>query len=103
MKVLLSNAIVVFVAVLVMTTWVRAQSQSDRPPGVDEGSWVAISDTVGLVLVDVSFVAHSATPSDIPRGLSGFPQSTGILMVEVNGLWTRVEFAEAPARVRPLH
>ena len=104
MKAHLSNVIVVLVAVLAMTTWVRAQSQGDRPPGLDEDRWVAISDTVGLVLADVSFTpAPNALPSDIPRGLSLFPQSTGLLMVKVNGLWTRVELAEAPPRVQPLY
>ena len=102
MKALLSTAIVVIVAALATTTWVRAQSQGDRPPGVDEGSWFAISDTVGLVLIDRSF-GRSAIPSDLPRGLARSPQRTAVLMAKVNGLWTRVDLAAPPPIVHPLN
>jgi hypothetical protein len=104
MKALLSSAVVVLVAILAMTSWVRAQAPSDRPLGVDEARWVAISDTVGIVLVDVSFTgAREALPSGMPRVLASLPRSTGVLAVKVNGLWTRVEFPEAPPRVHPVY
>ena len=104
MKALLSSTIIVFVAILAITTWARAQAPGDRPLGVDEGNWVALSDTVGIVLVDVDFgSARSALPSGVPIALSGLPRSTGVLMVKVNGLWTRFEWADAPPRVQPAY
>lgn len=36
MKALLSKSILVAVALLAAATWVLAQSQGDRPPGVDD-------------------------------------------------------------------
>ena len=104
MKILLSSTVVALVAILAMITWARAQAPGDRPLGVDEDSWVAISDTVGIVLVDVSYTAaRAALPSDLPRALSNLPRSTGVLMVKVNGLWTRAELAEPPPRVQPVY
>lgn len=103
MKTFLSSTIVALVAILAMTTWVRAQAPGDRPVGVNEGNWVAISDAVGIVLVDVGYTARTALPSGVPRALSNLPRSTGVLMVKVNGVWTRAELAEPPARVHPVH
>ena len=104
MKAFLSSTIIVLVTILVITTWARAQAPGDRPSGVDEGSWVALSDTVGIVLVDVNFgSARSALPSGAPIELSVLPRSTGVLMVKVNGLWTRFEWADAPHRVQPAY
>jgi hypothetical protein len=103
MKAFLSS-IVVLVAIVVMTTWAKAQAPGDRPLGVDEDNWVAISDTVGIVLVDVSYTAaRAALPSDVPRALSNLPRSTGVLVVKVNGVWTRAELAEPPPRVQPVY
>lgn len=104
MKAFLSSTIVVLVAILVITAWARAQAPGDRPPGVAEGNWRALSDTVGIVLVDVNFgAARYSLPSGAPMELSGLPRSTGVLMVKVNGLWTRVEWAEAPPRFHPAY
>jgi hypothetical protein len=103
MKALLSSTLIVLVAILAITTWARAQSPGDRPLGVDEDNWVAISDTVGIVIVDVSYTARTALPSDLPRALSNLPRSTGVLMVKVDELWTRVELAEPPPRVHPVY
>jgi hypothetical protein len=103
MKALLSSTVAVVLAILAMTTWVRAQAPGDRPPGVDEAGWVALSDTVGIVLVEVSFPSARDAPSGMPRALASLPRSTGVLAVKVNGLWTRVEFPEAPPRVHPVY
>jgi hypothetical protein len=104
MKAFLSSTIIVLVAILAITTWARAQAPGDRPSGVDEGDWVALSDTVGIVLVDVNFgSARYTLPPGVPRELSGLPRSTGVLMVKVNGFWTRLEWADAPPRVQPAY
>ncbi len=103
MKTLLSSTIIALVAILAITTWARAQAPGDRPPGVNEDSWIAISDTVGIVIVDIGYTARTALPSDLPRALSDVPQSTGVLMVKVNELWTRVELAEPPPRLQPVY
>jgi hypothetical protein len=103
MKTLLSSTIIALVAILAITTWARAQAPGDRPLGVDEDSWIAISDTVGIVIVDIGYTARTALPSDLPRALSDVPQSTGVLMVKVNELWTRVELAEPPPRLQPVY
>ena len=49
MKALLSKSILVAVALLAAATWVRAQSQGDRPPGVDAERWIPISDNAGVM------------------------------------------------------
>jgi hypothetical protein len=103
MKTLLSSTIIALVAILAITTWARAQAPGDRPLGVDEDSWIAISDTVGIVIVDIGYTARTALPSDLPRALSDVPQSTGVLMVKVNELWTRVELAQPPPRLQPVY
>jgi hypothetical protein len=102
MKALLSSTVIALVAILAITTWARAQAPGERPLGVDAVNWVAISDTVGIVLADVSY-ARNTLPSDLPRALSNLPRSTGVLMVKVNELWTRVELVEPPPRVHPLN
>jgi hypothetical protein len=104
MKVLLSSAIAVAVAAAAIAVWVSAQSQTDRPPGVDEDNWIALSPDAGIVLVDFNGVPQAgAFSSGIPRELARLPEGTGVLMVRVSGLWTRVEWAAAPPRMRPLH
>jgi hypothetical protein len=89
MKVTLSKSVAVGIALLVVTTWVRAQSDSVRPPGVDEESWIALSEDAGIVLTDVTFG-------------SGGPRRTGVLMANFNGVWTRVDFAPPEPRVQHL-
>jgi hypothetical protein len=102
MKAFLSSTIVVLVAILATTTWARAQAPGDRPPGIEERNWIAVSDAVGIVLVDFG-AARNPLPSGAPVALSQVPRSTGVLMVKVNGLWTRLEWAEAPPRVHPAY
>jgi hypothetical protein len=78
MKAFLSSTIIVLVAILAITTWARAQAPGDRPSGVDEGNWVALSDTVGIVLVDVDFgSARSALPSGVPIEVAPVIETTG--------------------------
>ena len=104
MRAFLSSTIVVLVAIVAMTTWARAQAPGDRPLGVDEDNWVAVAESVGIVLVDVSYTGtRAALPSDVPRALSNLPLSTGVLVVKVNGVWTRAELAAPPPRVQPVY
>jgi hypothetical protein len=90
MRATLLKSIAVSVALLVLATWVRAQSDSDRPPGVDEETWIALSDDAGIVITNVTFA-----PSE---GL----QRTGVLMAKFNGAWMRVDLAPPGARVQHL-
>lgn len=104
MKAFALSAIVVLVAILAIATWAKAQAPGDRPLGVNADNWIALSDTVGMVLVDVSVdPARKALPPGVPIELSGLPRSTGVLVVKVHGFWTRVEWAEAPLRVHPAY
>ena len=103
MKAFLSSTIIALVTILAINTWARAQAPGDRPLGVDEDNWVAISDTVGIVIVDVGYATRTGLPSGLPRALSNFPRSTGVLMVKVNELWTRAELAEPPPRLQPVY
>lgn len=52
MKALVSISLLTTMALLVMATRVPAQSPSDRPRGVNEESWVSVSDSVGIVVTD---------------------------------------------------
>jgi hypothetical protein len=78
-----------------------AQSAADRPPGVDEASWLPISDTAGIVLKEPIGVPVPGTdrleliPTPRPR--------TGVMMVKTQGRWIRVDLELPPARAHALN
>ena len=78
-----------------------AQSAADRPPRVDEASWLPISDTAGIVLKEPIGVAVPGTdrleliPTPRPR--------TGVMMVKAQGRWIRVDLELPPARAHALN
>lgn len=75
-----------------------AQSGGDRPPGVDENSWVPISDTAGIVLTNVAGVPAAFWDPNEKAALG-----SGILMVKRAGAWMRVDLEFPQPRVQPLH
>jgi hypothetical protein len=108
MKAPVSQWILVAAACVVVASCVRAEAPPDRlpdrPPGVDESSWVPISDTAGIVVTTVTgnpvirlrgAEAEAVVPQSIQRG-------TGILMVKLGGAWTRIDLQLPAARVQPL-
>jgi hypothetical protein len=86
---------------LLLVSWVGAQSTPDRPPNVPQENWIPLSDSVGVVIVNVN-----STPSrtvyrfgaNEPKVQSG----TGVLMAKYNGVWTRVDLAPPRAEGQPL-
>jgi len=101
----------VVITFLLTTTWAGAQSASERPPGVDEETWIALSPSAGIVLRDVVsapppslFRFENNEPVVIPQlqRATGAPM-TGVLMARVNGVWARVDLEPPPARMQPLH
>ena len=105
MKVTRSQSFLVAAACLIIAAS-AAQSATDRPPGVDERSWVPISDTAGIVLTDMATTPSSGAFE--VRGRDGKPmlpgalQRTGILMVKSGSTWVRVDLQLPPPRVQPL-
>jgi hypothetical protein len=82
----------------------QGQSGPDRPPGVDEASWVPISDTAGIVVTAGTVVPmlrlfRDGEVQSVPQRLR---QGTGILMVKIGGAWTRIDLELPPPRLQPL-
>ena len=80
-----------------------AQSDVDRPPGVDENSWVPISDTAGIALTSgIALPASVRLPGSnavvVPQVLRS---GTGILMVKSGGVWMRVDLDLPQPRMHP--
>jgi hypothetical protein len=42
---------IVTIVLLAGVVWSRAQTPTDRPPGVDPERWIPITDSVGIVLM----------------------------------------------------
>ena len=105
MKAPVSRWILVVAACFVAISCVRAEAPPpDRPPGVDEASWVPISDTAGIVVTAGTGIPRFRLLRDgeveaVPRALR---QGTGILMVKIGGAWTRIDLELPAARVQPL-
>jgi hypothetical protein len=109
MKVKWSQSILVAAACLIVASCgdapVADQPTADRPPGVDENSWVRISDTAGIVLTEVR-----VTPATIRlRGIDvetvvpqALQRGTGVLMVKVGAAWMRIDLELPAPRVQPL-
>jgi hypothetical protein len=109
MKILLWNLILVAVVLVAAATWVRAQPQSDRPPGVAAERWISISDNAGVMLLEVPSQLPQGFPSILPpevaqRFAERFtPKAPGLLMVKVGGKWTQVDVPLPPPRFEQLH
>lgn len=103
MKALVSKTLVVSVALFMLVTWVRAQSSGDRPPGVAQESWIPISDSAGILVLDTSPPFGGLT-DPLPPNVSVASRApiTGVLVAKHNGVWARIEMPEPPARARPL-
>lgn len=103
MKVTRSQWLLVTAACLIVASS-AAQSEADRPPGVDENSWVPISDTAGIVLTNIAGMpaAIRLRESEV-EAVVPLRTGTGILMVKVGGAWMRVELELPHPRVQPLH
>lgn len=91
--------------VAVIATWGTAQPNTDRPPGVDAERWIPLTENSGLVLLEVGFLPANATVR--PRGTEGevlrqLQRGTALLMVNIEGAWTRIDLAPPPVRVQPL-
>jgi hypothetical protein len=111
MKVVLAVLAAVVITFLLTSTWAGAQSASERPPGVGEEIWIALSPNAGIVLRDVM----SAPPPSLYRFEDNEPviisqlqratgaSMTGVLMARVNGVWARMDLEPPAARMQPLH
>jgi hypothetical protein len=79
-----------------------AQSDADRPPGVEENRWIPISDTAGIALTSSSALPASVrlrqSDAAVPQVLRS---GTGILMVKSGGAWMRVDLDLPQPRVHP--
>jgi hypothetical protein len=86
----------------------RTEPAVDLPPGVAAADWIPLSATAGIALMAMNadpggplrFPASGEAEETVPQLLL---QGTGILMVKLRAGWTRIDLAEPPARVRPLH
>lgn len=82
-------------------------STVDRPSGIDERDWIAVTDRLGLVLIS------NGSPVEVSNEYSG-PQhrpdrkllmvrpATGYFMVRSPGGWTRLQLVEATQPVASL-
>jgi hypothetical protein len=82
--------------VLAFSTFALVSSPSSpRPPGVAEENWLAISDSLGLIV---------GPPAKGAWVAGGVPRTSvrGQLMARVEGRWVMVEFAESESTLRIL-
>jgi hypothetical protein len=89
-KLLFSGAIII-ILVVVLVSVIQAQS-SDRPPGVNQKNWVAISGNAGIV------VSSTTRPT-----YGGVATARGTLYIKSDGYWKKfypdhgqVEFMPVP-------
>ena len=84
----------------------ETQTVADRPAGVAQESWLAISDWAGVELLDgpVPSVAQVQLPQGIERFVSGsLSNRSGRLWIATgDGIWVTVELSHSP-RMVPLH
>ena len=102
MKITRSQWFVVGAACLIVAAS-TAQSDADRPPGIDEGSWVPLSDTAGIALTSgvtlpASIRLRGSNVEIVPQMLRS---GTGILMVKSGSVWMRVDLDLPQPRVHP--
>jgi hypothetical protein len=97
----------------ILVSSVRAQSGTNRPPGVPIDNWIAISDSVGIVIDKIppapNFYRFDPNqPGVLIPGLPddatslGVLSSPGVLMAKRSGFWIRIDMPMPPAQVQPL-
>jgi hypothetical protein len=102
MKAIVGKASVAAI-LLLLVSWVAAQSRADRPLNVPAENWIAISATAGVVILNVN-----STPSRTIYRFENEPRNVpllsaaSVLVVKYNGIWTRVDLAAPPAQGQPL-
>ena len=93
----------------------KAQTEVDRPPGVPIENWIAISDSVGIVIRNLPQQQPSTAfrfDRDQPGRLIPIPPNAieipldvqslpGVLMAKHSGLWIRIDMVP-PAQLHPL-
>jgi hypothetical protein len=103
----------ILTAGIVMTS-VKAQLGADRPPGVPTENWIAISDSVGILVASLpppptfyrfdpnqpgTPIPAPLPPNAIPLGIGSV---RGVLMARQNGIWNRIVIELPPAQALPL-
>jgi hypothetical protein len=78
------------------------QSPADRPDGVDVDRWVSISDSAGIVLTE-PIVGVPVPGTDRLEIVPALRPRTGVLMVNAQDRWMRVDLELPAARAHPLH
>lgn len=80
----------------------RVDAAEDRPPGVDAGNWIKISEVAGIVLTNVGAPIPVTGPGGVRMAFPTPRNVTGVLMVKLQGAWTRVELELPGPRIQPL-
>jgi hypothetical protein len=102
MKVTRSNWMLMTAACLIVASS-AAQSAADRPPGVDENSWVPLSESAGIVLTNLTGMPATVRLRGAEvDAVTALRAGTGILMVRHGGGWIRVDLELPQPRVQPL-
>src|SRR5688572_18281232 len=111
MKLLLSKLVLPGVLIAgILVCSVKAQPGVTRPPGVPMENWIAISDSVGIVVATVppapTLYRFDPDQPGGPPGPNAIPLGNrslrGVLMAKQNGLWNRVDLELPPAQTRLL-
>ena len=90
---------------LLMVSWVAAQTPTDRPPNVPAESWIPISNSLGIVIVNIDSTPARTVFRFEPNEQRIIPliqSGTGVLMAKYNGVWTRIDLAAPPLQRQPL-
>lgn len=90
------------VGALILVALSEAQSPSDLPPGVSQENWIALSDSAGIVVVELAFPRGLIFDSS-PGGTLPLPTTMGVLLVKHGDLWTKVDLVPPEPSVRQLH
>ena len=97
------RSVLVAFLLLIVSFWARAQSD-DRPPGVPEDHWIAISESAGIVIASTTPVVTRLDPN--ASAVWGAAPSTrsfrGVLMAKHNGSWIRIEIEAPPPQSQRL-
>jgi hypothetical protein len=90
----------------------KAQTGANRPPGVPLENWIAISDSVGIVLADLPRTPtgyrfdfnQPGVPIPLPPGANslGTRSLPGVLMAKHADVWVRIDLPMPPAHLQPL-
>jgi hypothetical protein len=91
------------VLLLVGAAWVHAQATPNRPPGIAAASWIAITDSVGIVITSTTAADRPAFQRFDGRTL-GSLRANGRLMALHHGVWLEFdELGNTAPRVQPAH